>query len=175
MELTFGGKSGSAAKPAAVKSDFGSSKLYVWVKGLETKVNNLLREVEMLKTDFIKKSNEMKKDLKTMNVDVMEMKHDQEKTLEKMDLIIKELKKTAGMEEVETLKKYLDLWSPLNFVTQRDLDRAVDAKFEEVNRRNNLNQKETDSAGMKTNLTETGQPVQVKSVGSTKERHSPFN
>jgi hypothetical protein len=33
------------------------------------------------------------------------------------------------MEEVETLKKYLDLWSPLNFVTQKDLDRAVETKI----------------------------------------------
>ena len=127
MDLNLGGK----PKPVKVeeKSGFDNSKLYIWVKALESKVDNLLREVDSLKTDFIKRSNSLTKEVKTINEDVLEIKHKHEKTLEKMDLIIKELKKTAGMEEVETLKKYLDLWSPLNFVTQKDLDRAVETKI----------------------------------------------
>ena len=50
-----------------------------------------------------------------------------------MDLIIKELKKTAGIEEVMTLRKYVDFWNPINFVTQRDLERAVETKLNEKN------------------------------------------
>ena len=30
------------------------------------------------------------------------------------------------MEEVQTIKKYLDLWNPLHFVTQRDVERVVE-------------------------------------------------
>jgi hypothetical protein len=46
-------------------------------------------------------------------------------------LIIKELRLTAGREELETLKKYVDLWSPMNFVTQRDVERIVEEKMGE--------------------------------------------
>ena len=49
---------------------------------------------------------------------------------EKIDLIIKELKLTAGKEELMTLKKYIDLWNPMNFVTQRDVERVIEEKLE---------------------------------------------
>ena len=48
-----------------------------------------------------------------------------------MDLIIKELKITAGKEELMTLKKYIDFWNPMNFVTQRDVERVVEEKMSE--------------------------------------------
>ena len=47
-----------------------------------------------------------------------------------MVLIIKELKQTAGAEEVMTLKKYVEFWNPLNFVTQKDLEKAVEGKLQ---------------------------------------------
>ena len=45
-----------------------------------------------------------------------------------MDLIIKELKRTAGKEEITVLKKYLEYWNPINFVTKQDLDRTLEIK-----------------------------------------------
>jgi len=43
-------------------------------------------------------------------------------------LIIRELKRTAGKEEITVLKKYLEYWNPINFVTQRDLERTLEIK-----------------------------------------------
>ncbi|MEK6969290.1 MAG: hypothetical protein AABW48_02585 [Nanoarchaeota archaeon] len=117
-------------KSSMPPAEFNDPKIYVWVKGLEGKVNNLLREVNVLKNDFIKKNNKLSQDLKTTSADFLEMKHEQEKVLQKMDLIIKELKQTAGIEEVMTIKKYLEFWNPLNFVTQRDLERAVENRID---------------------------------------------
>lgn len=116
------------------EDSFNSAKLYMWVKGLESKVNNLLREVDVLKNDSIRKTTSLKKEIKGISEDLVELKHEQEKTLQKMDLIIKELKQTAGVEEVMTLKKYVDLWSPLNFVTQRDVQRLVEDHVDKIHR-----------------------------------------
>ncbi len=121
-----------ADQAPAPQNDFDPSKQYVWIKGLESKVNSLLREIELLKNDFLKKNNQMTKDLKILTTDLVELKHEQEKTLQKMDLVIRELRKTAGIEEVQTMKKYLDFWNPMHFVTQRDLERAIDAKLAEA-------------------------------------------
>ncbi len=122
------------AKPAEMPptSGFDPAKLYVWVKGLESKVNNLLREVDVLKNDFIKRANQLNKDFKTLSDDLLEIRHEQEKMNQKMTLIINELKQTAGAEEVLTLKKYVEFWNPLNFVTQRDLDKAIENKLAEL-------------------------------------------
>jgi hypothetical protein len=119
---------------ATPQNDFDSTKLYIWVKGLESKVNNLLREVDVLKNDFIKRANQLNKDFKTISDDVMEARHEQEKMNQKMTLIINELKQTAGQEEVLTLKRYVEFWNPLNFVTQRDLEKAVERKVDELSR-----------------------------------------
>src|SRR3989344_9392018 len=108
------------------QQNFDQAQLYLWVKGLESKLNNLLREVDLLKNDFIRKNQDVRKEVKALGEDMWAMKHEQTKTLEKMDLVIKELKQTAGMEEVQTIKKYLDLWNPLHFVTQRDVERVVE-------------------------------------------------
>jgi len=117
------------AKTPPPASGFEPMKLYVWVKGLETKVNNLVREVDVLKNDFMRKANNLNQNFKNLNEDLLEIRRTQEKMSEKMDLIIKELKRTAGIEEVMTLKKYIDFWNPINFVTQRDLERAIDSRL----------------------------------------------
>jgi hypothetical protein len=129
MDLNFGGKAKKEEQQQPEQQGFDPAKLYLWVKALESKINNLLREVDLIKNDFIKKNNEVRKELKTFNEDLLDSKHKQDKTIEKIDLIIKELKQTAGVEEVQTLKKYMELWSPLNFVTQRDLDRRIEEKL----------------------------------------------
>jgi len=115
--------------PAPEQQAFDPARMYVWLKALESKVNNLVREVDVIKNDLVKKQNQIKKDLKTASDDVMELKHSQEQSVQRMDMIIKELKQTAGVEEVMTLRKYVDLWNPMTFVTQRDLERVVDARL----------------------------------------------
>lgn len=112
--------------------EFSLPKLYLWVKSLEGKVNNLNREMIILKNDFIKRNNDMRKHLSILSDDIMEMRKNEENSSKKMDIIIKELKMTAGSEEVDVIKKYLDIWSPLNFVSQRDLERMVERKFKEL-------------------------------------------
>ena len=122
--------------PAPPTQEFDSTKLYIWVKGLESKVNNLLREVDILKNDFINRANKLNKDFKTLSDDLMEVRHEQEKINQKMVLIINELKQTAGKEEVDTLKRYLEYWNPLNFVTQKDLEKAIESKIAEHKHKN---------------------------------------
>ena len=109
--------------------DADQARLFVWVKGLESKVNNLLRELDILKNDYIKKNTALRQEVKALSGEMLEVKREQVKTLEKMDLMIRELKNTAGIEELQTLKKYIDFWNPMHFVTQRDLDRAIEAKL----------------------------------------------
>lgn len=128
----------SSLPPPPGQPGVDPAHLYVWVKGLETKVNNLLREVDLIKNDFIKKSNNYRKEIKSLSEELLEVKHAQEKTSQKMELMIKELKRTAGLEEVETLKKYIEFWNPLTFVTQKDLQRALESRKET----NNLSEKD---------------------------------
>lgn len=109
---------------------FDLSKIYIWVRGVESKLNSLRREFEVLKEDSARKQEKITKEIKTINSELMELKREGEKTREKMELIIKELKLTADKEEVEVLKKYVEFWNPINFVTQKDVERVVEEKLE---------------------------------------------
>ena len=115
--------------PPTAQVSVVNQQLYLWVKGLETKVNNLLQEVGVLKDDLLEKNDQLRKEVKVLTDDFFEMKHAQTKTLQKMDIIIKELKQTAGSEEVQVLKKYVDLWNPLHFATQQDVARIVEQQL----------------------------------------------
>lgn len=122
-----------AAKPISPEpQSFDAAKLYVWIKGVESKVNTLVREVDLLKNDYIKKNNDLKRDLKLLNDDLLDLKRTQDQAQQKMDLVIKELRQTAGVEDVAVLKRYVEYWNPLNFVTQRDVDRVVNAKLAQL-------------------------------------------
>ncbi len=108
---------------------FDQAQMYVWMKGLESKLNNLIREVNVLKNDYTKKQRGTSGDIKHLSEEFLELKRLQDNFQEKLSLVIQELKRTAGAEEVLVLKKYLDLWNPLNFATQRDVERIMDAKL----------------------------------------------
>lgn len=117
------------AAPPASEPELDTAKLYVWIKGVESKLNTLVREVDVLKNDHIRKHSDLKRELKLANEEMLELKRMQDQAQQKMDLVIKELKQTAGIEEVAVLKKYVEYWNPLNLVTQKDLERAVEAKI----------------------------------------------
>lgn len=118
-----------AEKESGEEESFELSKIYVWIKGIESKLNNLRREFSVLKEDTAKKFEKLGKEVKILDEELRESKREKEAVTEKMELIIKELKLTAGKEEVMTLKKYMELWNPLNFVTQRDVERVVEEKM----------------------------------------------
>ena len=121
----------SLQEQAEQQSSFDPAKIYVWVKALEGKVNNLIRELNLIKNDTIKKSKRQEDDLKQVNQELLDVKHQQDQMLKKMDIIIKELQKTAGIEQLQTLQKYVDFWNPINFVTQRDVERIIEQKMED--------------------------------------------
>lgn len=105
--------------------------LYMVVKGLESKANNLLRQMELFKNDYIKKNADLKKEVKALTDELLDLKREHDSVVQKMDLVIKELRQTAGIEQVSLLKRYVDLWNPLNFATQRDVERIVETKLAE--------------------------------------------
>ncbi len=120
------------AAPAPPQQGFTQAQLYMWLRGLESKLNNLVREVDVIKNDFTGKHSKMKASSKSFSEELLELKHQQEQFQKKLDIIIQELKNTAGKEEIMTLKKYVELWNPLTFVTQRDIELVVDEKIKKL-------------------------------------------
>ncbi|MBT3297404.1 hypothetical protein HN385_00610 [archaeon] len=143
-------------------NSFDNAKLYTWLKALEIKINRLEREFNLVKDNLGKKGQESSKKVKSMEKDFVDAKHEVELSNTKIDMLIKEIKQTAGKEEVEVIKKYIEFWNPLNFVTQKDLERLFETKKEEMLREIRLAQ--TESKSEKKNDDNVDQKINKKEV-----------
>jgi len=74
---------------------------------------------------MINKNKEISEDIKKINSEVRQLKKDFDDVKESIKLLVGELHSMAKKEDVDVIKKYLDLWNPMNFVTSKELDKAV--------------------------------------------------
>ncbi len=126
--MDFGKK---AAAPVATQ-EFDSAKMFTWAKALESKINGLRREFDLVKNNTTRAGQDTKQNIQNINTELTDLQHKVSKMEGKLDLIIAELKRTAGSEELDVLKKYIEFWNPMEFVTQRDIDRIVEQKMKDI-------------------------------------------
>ena len=97
--------------------------MFTLLKALEQKVNNLNREVELIKGEYIRKLSSMKKEMRNVNEEMIDNKSVVSKLDKKMGLIIQELKTFADKRQFDVIQKYLEYVNPMKFVTQEQFDK----------------------------------------------------
>lgn len=115
----------------APTQEFDSAKMFTWTKALESKINGLRREFDLVKNNSTRSGQNTKQNIQNINSELTELSHKVSKMEEKLDLIIAELKRTAGSEEVDVLKKYIEFWNPMEFVNHKDIDRIIEQKVKD--------------------------------------------
>lgn len=96
------------------------------VRMMEEAVMNLRRKLEIQEEDQLKADKRQGNDIQTLFGEVDEMKHQIKSFKDDMVKIIKELQNTAKKEELTAIKKYIEIWQPINFVTQKEVQSIVD-------------------------------------------------
>jgi len=95
------------------------------VRVLEERHSQIQRKTEVIEDNMINNHKEVSEDIKKINSDIKELKKDFEDIKENIRLLIKEVQSRARKEDVDVIQQYIDLWNPTNFVTNRELDKAV--------------------------------------------------
>ncbi len=95
------------------------------VKVLEERNSNIQRKTAVIEDNMINKNKEISEDIKKINSEVRQLKKDFDDVKESIKLLVRELHSMAKKEDVDVIKQYLDLWNPMNFVTNKELDKAV--------------------------------------------------
>jgi len=120
---------------AALKSDLSDLQRRLIV--IEERYSDLRKKLQHTEQNVLSDFKRLHSEVKSSNSEVMDTRHEMDSIKAKIMLIIKELKLLARSEDVDTLKKYLDLWQPLNFVTQNEVEKLirehVEQKFEDLN------------------------------------------
>lgn len=101
------------------------------VRAVEEKLGNLNRKFELLENNYITGNRKQSETLKVIDGDMLEIKREFASIKQKIELIVKELKLTAGKDEINTIKRYLDLWNLTRFASREEVEKMIDQKIEE--------------------------------------------
>ncbi len=84
-----------------------------------------------MEENVLEHSKKLSSEIRLMNDDIGELKKAVSELNEKMHYLAAELQGFASKEDVQTLKKYLDYWEPLRFVTQDQVEKIVNEIIDE--------------------------------------------
>ena len=101
------------------------------VKILDDKYSNLRKKVQIDEQNSLSAHKKAFDEIKIIKSDVLDIKADIEDLKDKILLIIKELRASVKAEQFEELKKYIEIWEPMNFVTRNEVKKAVEKAMEE--------------------------------------------
>ncbi|MBN1386321.1 hypothetical protein JW968_05105 [Candidatus Woesearchaeota archaeon] len=92
---------------------------------IEERYTNMRRKVQVSDQNMLQSFKRVNTEVQLSNNTINEMHREIDDIKDKVRLIIKELKMTSTKDEVNTLQKYINLWEPINFVTQSEVERIV--------------------------------------------------
>ena len=92
---------------------------------LEERLSNVNRKVEIEESNSIEKQKKINIEFKTLNSEIIEIKRTMESIQEKLNVITRELPNLAAKDELDVLKKYIEMWEPMHFVTRDELDKRL--------------------------------------------------
>jgi len=95
------------------------------LKLLEEGFTNLRKFFQVTEENILAKNKHYSAEIKTLTSDINEIRKEMQELKDKMFLIIKELQTTARKEEVRILEKYINLWNPIKFVTQNEVEQII--------------------------------------------------
>ncbi|HIG96016.1 TPA: hypothetical protein HA249_03970 [Candidatus Woesearchaeota archaeon] len=151
--LALAGPSGPAPHPSqgaepseAGRKMFGEVQHEGSVQDVAGQINNISRRLRLLEEryenlrDFLR-SNEQHdikyrkqydKEFSTFSSEMNEYRRDFVDLRDKVRLIVKELKECAKSDELKLVQNYIELWEPVTFVTERQVEKIIEEKLADL-------------------------------------------
>jgi len=95
----------------------------------EERYSELRKKMLVVEQNMLSNHKKAMNEIKVLQSDVTEVRRTMQAIEDKMITIIKELRLTARKEDVDIMKRYLDLWDPIKFITSQQVDKIIDEKL----------------------------------------------
>lgn len=92
---------------------------------LEESFTNLRRALQVTEQNILSKNKYFSTEIRTTMSDISDIKKELNEIKEKIIDLVKELQTSAKRDEVKVLEKYINLWNPVKFVTQNEVEQIV--------------------------------------------------
>jgi predicted nucleic acid-binding Zn-ribbon protein len=103
------------------------------VKLLESTIDTMRGTIKLLEQNFIREQKESRRDIKVLEEENSELRDIVRSTKETMKLMVQDVRGLANKEDVEVIKKYLEMWNPVNFITREQVDKRFQEARDERN------------------------------------------
>jgi len=100
---------------------------------LEDRYSNLQKKSMVGDQNLISYNKRLNNEMKALNSEMLDLRRMIDVVDNKLLIIIKELKVSAKKEDVELLKKYVNLWEPIKFVTRKEVENIINDILYEKN------------------------------------------
>ena len=102
---------------------------------VEESSTNIKKFFQVTQENVITKNKHYSAEIKTITSDISEIRKEIHELREKLFMVIRELQTVARREEVKVLEKYINLWNPLRFVTQNEVEQIINEVLEKRSNR----------------------------------------
>lgn len=102
------------------------------LRTLEERFSNLERRSQVTEENMLSSDKKLRADIKMINEELSETRSRLADLLDKIKAIIMEFRGVAKLEDVDVIRKYLNLIEPLDFVTQNEVKRIVQEAVDEA-------------------------------------------
>lgn len=104
------------------------SDLNARIRILENKYTTFGERLLVVNQNMIEEYKKMSKEIRSVNADLKELKIDLFRIKEVIEDFAKEMEGFAKKENLRVLEKYINLWSPMNFVTEKEVVKLIESR-----------------------------------------------
>lgn len=92
---------------------------------IETRFENIHKKLQFVEQNMLEQQKKVHTEIKTTSLDVLEIKRGLLELQNRVRTLAKEVQMRASKEDVEVLKRYLQFWEPIKFVTAEQVEKIV--------------------------------------------------
>jgi uncharacterized protein YoxC len=91
----------------------------------ESKITTLRERLLVTDSNMVEEYKNISQEIKDINTGMRELKKEIQSIKETTQDIIKSIENLAPIQDVQVLEKYINVWSPLNFVTEKEVKQII--------------------------------------------------
>jgi len=99
---------------------------------LEERSTNTKKKLGLVEQNMLSHRKKYAEETDLLKEEIDEVKKTIKEIEERVVMVIKEIRLSAKKEDVDSLKKYVELWEPVNFVTQNQVEKIAREIIEEL-------------------------------------------
>lgn len=101
------------------------NKLNTRLRISEERYVDLRKKISLLEQNMLSQQKKSANEIRSLAGDILDLKRAINDIQNKVLLVIKEMQLTAKSEDVDVLRKYLEFWDPIKFVTMNQVENMI--------------------------------------------------